>query len=320
MVFAWMAFGITAMGGCSQLMGPNVPRDIVKLVEPETSRDYLLYKPLTYTSSQAWPLIVVCHGGIGGSAKSQLGHWAELAESRGFLVVAPTFKGASSTPADKSEKKLLKLLDDEKHILGVVQHVRAGHTISEDRIFIHGWYEGALSALYVGLKHPDIFRAISIGAPPYEPGAVPVADRAIDRYQPVMLVYQRSHLLMGKQGRQCADWLRAKGVALKESTTGKVRTENVLPILSFYEDVIRKTAWIRVTVEKSGSANPREFRFKAHTMRPPTAYRWEFGDGDTSPVAEPIHAYAGPGVYRVTLTLHGLPDGPHQRVIPVEVP
>lgn len=311
---------LTLFSGCSQLMGPKVPQEITKLSEPETAREYLFYKPLSYKSSQAWPLIIVCHGGLSGSAKTQIGHWAELAESRGFLVAAPNLKGQSSQKADKGDKNLLKLLDDEKHILGVVQHVRAGHTVSEDRIFIHGWSGGTAQALYVGLKHPEIFRSVSLASPSVEPGEIPIPGTAVDHYQPVMLAYQRSDMILGKKGKQLGDWLRTIGVALKDEVTGKVKPEDVQRFISFYEDVIRKTAWIRVTSAKSGSANPLELKFKAYATREPTAYRWEFGDGDTSPVAEPIHAYAKPGSYRVTLTLQGLPNGPHQRVVQVDVP
>lgn len=311
---------IAFLPGCSQLMGPNVPQEITKLTEPETEREYLLYKPLSYKASEKWPLIIVCSGGIAGSPKSEIGHWAELAESRGFVVAAPTFKAKRNPDAEKGDKKLLKILDDEKHILGVVQHVRAGHNISNDRVFIHGWSNGAIPALYVGLKHPEIFRAISVANPPYEPGAIPIPETAIDHYQPVNLVYQQADMITGKKGRQLRDWLRSIGVALKDEVTGKVKSEDAARFIGFYEEVIRKTAWIRVTSAKAGTKNPLELRFKSHTMDEPTSYRWDFGDGDSSPVAEPIHAFAKPGSYRVTVTLQGLRNGPHERVISVSVP
>jgi PKD repeat protein len=36
-----------------------------------------------------------------------------------------------------------------------------------------------------------------------------------------------------------------------------------------------------------------------------TSYYWEFGDGDTSTMAEPTHTYSKDGVFDVSLTING---------------
>ncbi|MBI4168747.1 MAG: PKD domain-containing protein, partial [Acidobacteria bacterium] len=54
---------------------------------------------------------------------------------------------------------------------------------------------------------------------------------------------------------------------------------------------------------------PFTVQFRDPTLGDPTGYAWEFGDGGTSTEAEPIHTYAVPGIYSVTLTVSG-PGGP----------
>ena len=46
----------------------------------------------------------------------------------------------------------------------------------------------------------------------------------------------------------------------------------------------------------------------------------KFGDGDESPVADPIHAFAKSGSYRVTVTVEWPKSGSHTRIIDVSVP
>lgn len=46
-----------------------------------------------------------------------------------------------------------------------------------------------------------------------------------------------------------------------------------------------------------------EVKFTDKSTGSPTSWKWDFGDGDTSPYQSPIHAYYGPGHYTVTLTV-----------------
>ena len=42
------------------------------------------------------------------------------------------------------------------------------------------------------------------------------------------------------------------------------------------------------------SGDPMSVQFKTRASFEPRAYRWDFGDGETSPVATPVHTYASP--------------------------
>lgn len=51
------------------------------------------------------------------------------------------------------------------------------------------------------------------------------------------------------------------------------------------------------------SAPPMQHGGQAHGGAQPTAYAWDFGDGNTSAEASPTHTYARPGVYEAVVAV-----------------
>ena len=305
--------------GCSHYIDPNVPEPIRPFIEPQFGGEYLLYRPSSYDRNKAWPLIVVCHSSYPDSPNRRLRAWTELAESHGFLLGAPRLTGNKNSWLAGANKKK-QPLDDETHILAVIQHVRAAHNISDDRILIHGFAGGAVSALRTGLKHPQTFRAISVTQPRFEPADLADVGLWIDPYQPVYLSYSAADVFTGKEGRLCADWLRAHGANLRDDPTGSAVGADSERHVAFFQQVIRKEPWIHVTVSPTNLQSPLEMRFRLLSAAAPSRFRWQFGDGDESPVAEPVHAFAKPGTYRVTVTVEWPKSGPHTRIVDLNVP
>ena len=58
-----------------------------------------------------------------------------------------------------------------------------------------------------------------------------------------------------------------------------------------------------------GWAGPLAVRFTVRTIFTPHTYFWTFGDGESSPVATPLHRYAEPGHYEVSLISRLSPGG-----------
>ncbi|MFQ5590494.1 MAG: PKD domain-containing protein, partial [Phycisphaerae bacterium] len=56
---------------------------------------------------------------------------------------------------------------------------------------------------------------------------------------------------------------------------------------------------------------------KLNCPEPPLQYKWEFGDGDESTVAEPIHVYSRPGTYRVEVTIRYTGGREYRRTLDV---
>ena len=311
---------IVAVSGCSQYIDPNVPEPIRPFIEPERGGEYLLYRPSHYDREHSWPLIVVCHSSYPDSPIREIRAWTELAESRGFIVAAPTLFASKKPLRDNPDRQIPLQRKDEDHILAMVQHIRAGHSISDDRILIHGWSRGAFSALHTGLRHPGLFRAVSVMQPSFGIGYLADVGKSIDKHQPVYVNYSARDAITGKHGRKCVDWLRDLGADLWEDSAVPVDWKDTRGVVKFFEDVIRKHPRIRVAAFPVDRDNPLQIQFKLRCSYTPRRYKWEFGDGDRSSVAEPIHVYARPGSYVVTVTVFGPDDREDQRTLMLRVP
>lgn len=308
-----------SLPGCAHLLGPDTAAPVLRRAEPEQGGRYFLYVPSSYDRAQAWPLVVVCHGTFPDSPEAQIQAWADLAESRGFLLAAPELTSSVGLSVPKAAKQLPRLRHDEAHILGIVQHVRGGYTISDDRVVLYGWAGGTVAALHIALRHPDLFRAVAVVQPKFDASFFVEADNNVDHAQPVYLHYGANDSITGKHGRRCAEWLRQIGVNLHDSTIGTPRAEELRAVVSFYERVIREP-WVRIVMHPGPSGNPHERRFVLHSNRPVSRYRWSFGDGDESPVAEPTHTYAKAGAYSVSVMVHDDTGQQHTRTLDVMIP
>ena len=306
--------------GCSQFIDPNVPEPIRPYVEPEFGGEYLLYRPSSYNREQTWPLIVTCHAGFADSPNQRIRAWTQLAETHGFLVVAPKLGGTRKRWSVDAAKQIPLQRDDEKHVLATVRHVRAGHNISMDRIFIHGWAAGAYAAMHIGLRHPEIFRAVSLSQPAFEEDYLAEIGSAIDPYHPVAVDYSLIDTVTGKQASRCLDWLRARYVNVTEDTSGPARLGDSRGSLAFFQEVVRNMPWIRIRAFPDRDDQPMAIQFKLTCSFEPSRYRWAFGDGNQSGLPEPIHVYETPGTYRVAVTLDQPRSSSHQRTVNLMVP
>lgn len=311
---------LSFIAGCSRYIDPNVPELIRPYTEPEFGCEYLLYRPSSYDKQYGWPLIVVCAGAFPDSPNQRIRAWTQHAEKFGFLVVSPTLEGNRASWLSSAAKQIPEQREDEKRILSTIRHIRAGQNVSDDRIFIHGWSGGAPVALRTGLRHPDVFRAIALSQPRFDEACLADTEALVDRHQPVFVHYDISDVITGRQGSECVEWLRSHIENLLESPYGSVRPDEMEPAVEFFEDVVRKVPWIRIRAIPSESDHPLEVQFKLRCSFEPTCYRWSFGDGEVSTEAEPIHTYAEPGDYVVSVSVDGSGGREHTRSVLLCVP
>lgn len=308
-------------GGCSQYIDPNVPEPIRPFADPAGDRAYLLYRPSEYDRNLSWPLVVVCHGAFPDSANRQIRAWTALAESRGFLVLAPTLTSEGRSKPRRLEKRLAQLRDDEVHILSAIQHVRAGHRVSWDRIFIYGWGTGSRVAVFSALGNRRLFRALAVAEPRIGEGVLNEMDSAIDAYLPVSVRYEMTDAITGKHGKRLEDWMRDQGANLDADNFGAVKQSDTVPAIEFFEESIRRTPFIQIltTVASNGGGNPMKIQFKARCSFKPVRYRWEFGDAGISTTAEPSHIFRETGSHDVTLTVEDAQRKVFTRTVKVAV-
>ena len=286
---ALVAAPICFVGACSQYIDPNVPEPIRPFVAPESGGEYLLYRPSNYDRRQSWPLVVVCHGSFPDSPIRQIREWTQHAEENGFLVVAPKLIGSRSWLPRATAERIVQEGSNKQRVLAAVRHVRAGHNVSEDRIFIHGWSDGGGAALRAGLDHPALFRAITLLAPKFDSAGVRALGDGIDPYQPIYLRYDVGDALTGRNAQRCAEWLRSHRAKLSVDSRGSANRSSTMSAVEFLRSVIRTEPWIQIRAVPAPEEGPLAIRFKLRCSGVPAHLFWEFGDGDTSSVAEPIH-------------------------------
>ena len=305
---------------CSGISGSAGPGSTLERVDPEFGGEYLLYVPTGYNKAKSWPLVVVCPSSFPYSANQMLGDWASRAETHGFLIVVPAVRGVGGVFSPKSEKQVGLQRDDETRILAAVQHVRAGYTVSEDRIFIVGRSGGAYSALAVGLRHSNRFRAIGLLDPKFDAAFLADTRNRIDSDQPVYLQYDVDDALVGDQGRQCAEWLRMQGAAVREYNFGSVSKEGPDNTLRFFQDVVRKLPWIHIEAFAESPDRPLETRFRLRGSATPARIQWDFGNGQFDVTANPTRVFAKSGTYRVTVEVEYAGSKPARRTQEFSIP
>jgi len=317
-VFIALLCAIFAIPGCSQFIDPNVPEQILPFVEPEHGRPYLLYRPSSYDRNRAWPLIVVCHGGFPDSPNKQMRIWDTLAEEKGFLVLAPTIEATGGLFPAAVDKEVPRLRKDQAHIMSALQHVLAGNTVSPARIFIHGAGGGAHAALRTGLSHPDTFRAISLLKPKFDSEYLTDIARFIDPWQPVFVRFDIGDSISGRHGSRSVEWLRTKSTNVTQDQSGFSHQRPGLRATQFYEEVLRTIP--RIIIQAAPGDDPLEARLSLDASTKPSTYQWDFGDGQSSPVARPIHRYPAEGTFRLSITITA-PDGKsHSRTVQIKLP
>lgn len=150
----------------------------------------------------------------------------------------------------------------------------------------------------MGLRNPDVFRAMSLHQTNFDPAFVEPCLPFLDRYQPIYITYGSIDPL--REGAlKCVEWLRAhefEPVTMERPGTHK---RDPVPVYRFFADVVRHHPWVRVTFQEDAQ-DPMLVRLGVRASFEPIRYLWDFGDGtERSPVANPEHRYTKPGLYSI---------------------
>ncbi len=289
-------------GGCAVVSNLPAPGDFQTLQEPEYGRTYHTYIPSYYDANRRWPLLIACHGTVPfDTAERQRDQWAGLAEQKGFLVAAPELLGTSGLPPEP-QKQIQLQGDDEKAILSVVQAMRASRRVEDTRVFMSGWSAGGYAVLYTGLRHPEVFRGLSISQGNFTAAFVEPCIPFIDHHQSVQIIYGSEDPL-NKEAVACGDWLRMHGITPVVIVRPGIHKRDLPPVIDFFEKTVREKAWVRIQVRED-IQDDQQVTLSVSGSFEPKRYLWDFGDGgQRSEQASPTHRYAQPGQYAVKVAL-----------------
>ena len=180
--------------GCPVTQSQDTPVAEFRCVEPATGGGYYLYVPSGYDANRPWPLVVTLHGTHGfDDAEAQVREWKALSEQDGFIVLAPQVSSPQGIlpVADASMQE--RLAEDEKQVLAELAEVKRKYTIEPRAVLITGFSAGGYPMYHVGLRHPELFTALSArscNCDLQDLKAIPMTDAA--RKMPMQIFFGRS--------------------------------------------------------------------------------------------------------------------------------
>ncbi|MBZ4418856.1 alpha/beta hydrolase [Myxococcus sp. RHSTA-1-4] len=121
-------------------------------------RDGLLYVPEDYSPEKPAALVVMLHG-AGGNARQTLGWLQDLADTEGFLLLAPESRAPSWDLVMGDYGQDVAFLDQ------VLDHVFERYAVDPERVVLAGFSDGASYALSLGIINGDLFRHIMAFSP-----------------------------------------------------------------------------------------------------------------------------------------------------------
>ena len=123
-----------------------------------SKRDGLLYVPTGYTAERPAPLVLMLHG-AGGNAEHGLSPFRDLADTAGFLLLAPDSRGRTW------DIILGEYGPDVAFIDQVLAYTFSRYSIDQNRLAVEGFSDGASYALSLGITNGDLFTSIIAFSP-----------------------------------------------------------------------------------------------------------------------------------------------------------
>jgi poly(3-hydroxybutyrate) depolymerase len=145
--------------------------------QAEMDMPYSVYVPTTYDATTPFPLIVLLHG-LGSRADRVIRYegLTELAEERGYIVVAPTgynergWYGSRGTGRASNRGDAANDPDDlgalsETDVMNVLDLTLLDFNIARDEIFLAGHSMGGGGTWHLAIKYPERWAALGPVAP-----------------------------------------------------------------------------------------------------------------------------------------------------------
>jgi poly(3-hydroxybutyrate) depolymerase len=205
------------LSGCPVFQSTDTPVSEVKAVEATTDTPYWIYVPSTYSDERDWPLVITLHGtNPWDTYTAQILEWKDLAEKKGFIVVAPNLSSSQGIfPHANRQSWYQDLARDERVILAVLDEVRGKYRIDKDpnATLLSGFSAGGFAMFHTGLRNPQRFgmliaRACNTDVQMME-DLVPVTDGA--KRMPIAIYWGKDEAVLTKQGYEVFEYLRRHG-------------------------------------------------------------------------------------------------------------
>lgn len=186
-----------------------------------SERSYFAYFPNTHATEM--PVLIALHG-AGRTGASMIDTWAKSADKNSFVVVAPN--GLNNNWDMR--------VDDAFFISAVVNDALAKRHIKNSGTYLFGHSRGAMQAIALAVRHPDMFRGVAVhaGTLPYTANNQ-VEPNKTSQTRVAIFLGDSDHLFTIESGRQTARWLASLGIdstlyVLKDHTHWYYSDANVI--------------------------------------------------------------------------------------------
>lgn len=160
------AIAATLVGGCvsAPQEWPNPGNHWGEIEVDGRTRDFLLHVPESYGNTGPMPLMIVLHGGGGGSRGiARYTHISDIADREGFLVVYP--KGVEGHwncgRAIEEYTAMRENVDDVRFIRELIDAIASALKVDRDRVYICGASNGGMMAFRLAIEAPELFAAVA---------------------------------------------------------------------------------------------------------------------------------------------------------------
>jgi dipeptidyl aminopeptidase/acylaminoacyl peptidase len=128
----------------------------------------VLYKPVDFSPSKKYPLLVVIHGGPTGIDMPTLGpdryYPIERFVAKGALILRPNYRGSAGYGEKFRSLNVRNLgVGDYADVISGVDSLIAQGFVDKDRVGSMGWSEGGYISAFITTSS-DRFKAVSVGA------------------------------------------------------------------------------------------------------------------------------------------------------------
>jgi polyhydroxybutyrate depolymerase len=169
-------------------------------------RDYILHVPPQYDGSEPTPLVMLFHGyTLAGRSMLDYSEFGVVADSEGFLLVAPT---ATGDPHRWNAFPLSADVDDVAFVNDLVDELEAELCIDSARIFATGYSNGGGMSMTLACELPDRVKAVGLVAATFQTCTPHVPAIAFHGTEDPLVQFEGGRLL-GPVRESVAKWAEA---------------------------------------------------------------------------------------------------------------
>jgi dipeptidyl aminopeptidase/acylaminoacyl peptidase len=123
------------------------------------------FVPKALDKTRKYPAIMLIHGGVHGDFGTYHVHLVREMLARGYVVIAPEYRGSTGYGRDMYEAIDYGGLENDDVVTSRDWAVEQMPFLDPKRIGLVGWSHGGMISLMVGFDHPEKFACIYAGVP-----------------------------------------------------------------------------------------------------------------------------------------------------------